>query len=130
MPYPNKEGAIFNFDFYLHRHIPWARKLSPDQGTEIRKGISSPTAGPVPYVCICQFWISSEDEYRKALEKHGKELMADLSNFTNIEPVLQIDFKSARMQEAPVDGAHRLLEALRYTACESLRRASDRRHPR
>jgi hypothetical protein len=25
------------------------------------------------------------------MEKHGKELMADLSNFTNIEPVVQID---------------------------------------
>jgi uncharacterized protein (TIGR02118 family) len=89
--YPNKQGATFDFDYYLNRHIPWARKLSQDHGTEIRKGISSPTGGGFPYVCICRFWINSEDEYRTATEKHGKELMADLANFTNIEPIVQID---------------------------------------
>ena len=90
MIYPNKEGATFDFDYYLYCHIPWARKLSQDRGTEIRKGISSPT-GKVPYVCLCRFWINSEEQYRAAMENHGKELMADLANFTNIEPIVQID---------------------------------------
>jgi hypothetical protein len=47
--------------------------------------------GPVAYLCLCKFWINSEEEYRSTMEKHGKELMADLPNFTNIEPVVQID---------------------------------------
>jgi uncharacterized protein (TIGR02118 family) len=91
MIYPNKQNARFDFDYYLNRHIPWARKLSNDRGTEIRKGLSTPGGGPVPYLCLCRFWINSEEEYRATMEKHGKELMADLSNFTNIEPVVQID---------------------------------------
>jgi hypothetical protein len=36
-------------------------------------------------------WINSEEEFRGLMEKHGKELMADLSNFMNIQPVVQID---------------------------------------
>ena len=91
MIYPNKPGARFNFDYYLNRHIPWARKLTGDKGTEIRKGISTPTGSPVPYVCLCRFWISSEQEYQDVMARHGKELIRDIGNFTNIEPVIQID---------------------------------------
>jgi uncharacterized protein (TIGR02118 family) len=91
MIYPNKQGATFDFDYYLNCHIPWAKKLTQDRGTEIRRGVSSPAGEPVPYVCLCRFWIESEDEYRFAMQKHGKELTADISNFTNIQPVTQID---------------------------------------
>jgi hypothetical protein len=55
MIYPNKQNARFDFDYYLNRHIPWARKLSNDRGTEIRKGMSTPGGGPVPYLCLCRF---------------------------------------------------------------------------
>jgi hypothetical protein len=36
--YPNRQGATFNLDYYLNQHIRWARKLTGDKGTEIRKG--------------------------------------------------------------------------------------------
>lgn len=91
MLYANQPGADFNFDYYLNRHIPWARKLVPDSGTEIRRGISVPAGGPVPYLCLCRFWINSEEDYRAAMSEHGAELMADVANFTNIKPVVQID---------------------------------------
>jgi uncharacterized protein (TIGR02118 family) len=91
MIYPNKKGATFNFDYYLNRHIPWAIKLTGDKGTEVRKGASNPNGGPVPYICLCRFWINSEEEYRAVMEKHGKDLIADVANFTNVEAVVQID---------------------------------------
>jgi len=91
MIYPNKQGATFDFDYYLNRHIPWARTVTHDRGTEIRRGISTPTGGQAPYLCICRLWINSEEEFRTAMEKHGLELMADVSNFTNIQPVFQVD---------------------------------------
>jgi uncharacterized protein (TIGR02118 family) len=64
---------------------------APDLGTEVRKGVSVPTGGSVPYLCLCRFWISSEKEYRAATAKHGAELMADVSKFTNVTPIVQID---------------------------------------
>jgi len=91
MIYPNKDGATFNFDYYLNRHIPRARKLVPDRGTEIRRGVLSPNGNAVPYLCLCRFWINSEEEYQTAWSKHGKELTADIPNFTNVQPVVQID---------------------------------------
>jgi uncharacterized protein (TIGR02118 family) len=91
MIYPNKQDATFDFDYYLNRHIPRARKLTNDQGTEIRKGVSTPTGIPVPYICVCRFWINSEAEYRAVMEEHGKDFLADIPNFTNIQPVVQID---------------------------------------
>jgi uncharacterized protein (TIGR02118 family) len=91
MFYPNKPGAIFDFEYYLRRHIPWARTLVPDLGTEVRRGISTPTDEAVPFICLCRFWIPSENEYRAAMENYGKQLITDLGNFTNIEPVVQID---------------------------------------
>jgi uncharacterized protein (TIGR02118 family) len=91
MLYPNKPGANFDFDYYLKRHIPWARTLVPDLGTEIRRGISTPTGDAAQFVCLCRFWIRSENRYREAMQNYGKHLITDLGNFTNIEPVVQID---------------------------------------
>jgi uncharacterized protein (TIGR02118 family) len=84
-------GASFNFDYFLNPHIPWARQLVPDSGTEIRRGTSAATGGPVPYRCLCRFWFNAEEDYRAAMAKHGAELMADITNFTNVKPIVQVD---------------------------------------
>ena len=88
--YPNKDGATFNFDYYLNQHIPMAVKLFGN-GIEVRKGISSQTGPSVPYVCICRIRINSLPEYLAIMTQDGGELIADVPNYTNIEPVVQID---------------------------------------
>ncbi len=88
--YPNKDGATFNFDYYLNQHMPMAAKLLGND-IEVRKGIGSPTGDRVPNVCMCTIRINSVDEFTATMTKEGAALIADIPNFTNIEPVVQID---------------------------------------
>jgi uncharacterized protein (TIGR02118 family) len=88
--YPNKEGATFNFDYYLNQHMPMAAKLLGND-IEIRKGISSAAGDRAPYVCICSIRIHSVDEFVATMTKDGAALIADIPNYTNIEPMIQID---------------------------------------
>jgi uncharacterized protein (TIGR02118 family) len=88
--YPNQENAIFDFDYYLDRHMPQTARLLGNN-IEIRKGWSSPTGGPAPFVCICTIRIKSLEEFVTIMTNEGAALIADVPNYTNIEPVIQID---------------------------------------
>ena len=88
--YPNKDGATFNFAYYLNQHMPMAAKLLGNK-LEVRKGVASPTGDRAPYVCACTIRINSLDEFVATMTKEGAALIADIPNFTNIEPVVQIE---------------------------------------
>ena len=58
---------------------------------EIDKGIGGATAGsPPPYVAMGHMVFNSIDDFQKAFAVHGNEIMADVPNYTNIEPQIQI----------------------------------------
>lgn len=88
--YPNKEDAIFNFDYYLNQHMPQTAKFLGNN-IEIRKGSSSPDGGAAPFICICTIRIKSLEEFIATMTNEGAALIADVPNYTNIEPVIQID---------------------------------------
>jgi hypothetical protein len=43
-----------------------------------------------PYVCIATI-AASIAEFQAVLARHGAEILADVPNYTNIEPILQFD---------------------------------------
>ena len=92
--YPNKEGSKFNHDYYVNRHIKLVNeKLKPMGMTkvEIDKGIGSMAPGsPPPYVAIMYMTFNSIEEFQKALAAHNDELSADIPNYTDIQPQVQI----------------------------------------
>lgn len=91
--YPRKDGGTFDFDYYTKKHIPMVTRYigANSPKSEIRKGISSPDGSPASFVCIASIWIKSIEEFQTTLAKHGKEIMGDIPNYTNIQPILQVD---------------------------------------
>jgi uncharacterized protein (TIGR02118 family) len=91
--YPQQSGGTFDFDYYINNHIPMVAGFLPNSlsKTEVRKGAQSPDGSAPSYVCLANIWIHSTGEFEAALAEHGKEIMGDVPNFTNIEPILQID---------------------------------------
>ena len=87
--YPNGADVKFDFGYYLTKHVPWVAGLV-GRSIEVRRGISSPTGSPA-FVCIAAIHIESESEWDAVLAKHGAQIMADIPNYTNSSPVLQID---------------------------------------
>lgn len=88
--YPNKEGAHFDFDYYMKKHIPWVAGLF-GRGIEVRRGISSAAGTAVPFVCLATILTNSIDEFKTVFGKDGAAILADVPNYTNIEPVVQFD---------------------------------------
>jgi len=88
--YPNKDGAQFNFDYYTKKHIPWVAGLV-GKSIEVRRGISSATGSPPPFVCLATILVNSIAEFQTVFAKHGVEILADIPNYTNIEPFVQFD---------------------------------------
>ena len=90
--YPNQPGTRFDWDYYMKSHIPAVKKLTP-MGlvrVEVEKGIGSMQPGaPAPYVCIAQLYYNSAEDMQKCMAS-APELMADLPNFTNVQPQAQI----------------------------------------
>jgi uncharacterized protein (TIGR02118 family) len=93
--YPNKPGGKFDFDYYLNKHMKLVHDKFGPMGlvkTEVEKGLAggAPGAPPQPYVALGHMMFNSLGDFLKANEAHGKDLGADVPNFTNIEPQFQI----------------------------------------
>lgn len=88
--YPTKGGWKFDFDYYMSKHIPMVSKLVGNR-IEVRRGISSATGSTAPYVCMATIMIDTIAEFQTVLAKHGAEILGDVPNYTNIEPVVQFE---------------------------------------
>jgi len=83
--YPATEGADFDHDYYVNSHVPLAVKTWGLSGAQIDKGISG------PYVAAVHFEFESNDAMGAALGSEGTgAVMADVANYTTIQPVTQI----------------------------------------
>jgi uncharacterized protein (TIGR02118 family) len=88
--YPNKADATFNFDYYTKKHVPWVAKLV-GKNIEVRRGISLATGSPAAFVCLATIPINSVAEFQAMFAEHGAAILADVPNYTNIEPIVQFD---------------------------------------
>jgi uncharacterized protein (TIGR02118 family) len=91
--YPNTPGVTFDFDYYLKKHATLIDRLYGKSiaKLELRRGASTPDGKPAPYVAIINIWIADQAAFDAAGAKHGAALIADVPNFTNTMPTIQID---------------------------------------
>ncbi len=92
--YPAGDGKKCDVDYYVKRHMALVRGRLGTMGLlkiEVDKGMAGGAPGaPAPFVCIGHLYFNTVDEFQKAMAAHGKELVADVPNFTNIQPQFQI----------------------------------------
>jgi uncharacterized protein (TIGR02118 family) len=94
--YPNKEGCEFNFDYYLNKHMPRSiellsaaggfRGVSVERGIEIKEEKIGSS-----FVAMCHYYFDSVENFLNAFMPNAEELQGDIKNYTNIEPVIQIN---------------------------------------
>jgi uncharacterized protein (TIGR02118 family) len=92
--YPNGEGKIFDMEHYIKSHIPLVSKTLGEAliSASYDKGIAGGEPGsPAPFAAIANLFFNSMEEFGKAFKIAAPILMADIPNFTNIEPVIQIN---------------------------------------
>ncbi len=92
--YPDGSGKRFDMDYYANHHIPLLVRLLQPQGlikVEIDRGLGTTQPGaPAPFVAVTHLYFPSVDAFQQALAPHAAEILGDVPNYTDIEPVVQI----------------------------------------
>lgn len=91
--YPNPENCTFDIDYYCNSHIPMIRDRLGNacKGIAVDKGVAGGTPGARPaYVAIGHLYFDTVAAFQAAFGPHAKEILADLRNYTNVEPLTQI----------------------------------------
>ena len=90
--YPNSEGKTFNIDYYCNKHMALVSKFLGDtlKGMTVEKGLAGVAPNsPAPFAAMGNMYFDSLEAFQKAFSQ-ADQLMADIPNFTNIEPSFQI----------------------------------------
>lgn len=86
-------------DYDLTKHVPMVISRLGTIGLvngEIDEGIASfPTELPAPYAIVGHITFQNLEDLQRGMSAHGAEIMGDIPNFTNIQPVLQVSRISA-----------------------------------
>jgi uncharacterized protein (TIGR02118 family) len=91
--YPHTAGARFDHEYYRDKHMPLVKNRMGDSCKfyTVDKGIAGGTPGSAPtYVGMCHIFCDSVESFQAGFGPHATEIMADIPNYTDLAPVIQI----------------------------------------
>ncbi len=91
--YPNDPKARFDHEYYRDKHMPMVKKKMGDscKSYTIDKGLGGGLPGtPATYVGMCHIFCDLVDAFQAGFGPHAEEIMADIKNYTDLTPVIQI----------------------------------------
>ena len=91
--YPNSTGAKFDMNYYVSKHLPMVQKtLGPalkGEAAEQRHAGGQPGVA-APIIAIGHLMSDSIETFQSAFAPHAAAFMADVQNYTNVQPTIQI----------------------------------------
>lgn len=91
--YPNKPDARFDHEYYRDKHLPMVKAKMGDacKHYTIDKGLAGGTPGALAsYIGLGHIYCDSVEAFQSSFGPHASTIMADLPNYTDIAPVIQI----------------------------------------
>jgi len=91
--YPNGMDLKFDKNYYAKEHSQLIKDLLGDAiiASDINVGISGGSPEQIaPYVIISNLIFESLESFQQSFGANAAKLLADLPNFTNIQPQIQI----------------------------------------
>ena len=91
--YPNTDTTSFDMDYYCNSHMPMVKEKLGDacKNISVEGGLGGGAPdSPPPYIAMGHLYFDSVDDFQSAFEPHAEAIMADIPNYTNVEPVLQV----------------------------------------
>lgn len=91
--YPHQPDARFDMAYYCDRHMPLVRRLlgSAAKSISVEQGVSGRAPGSPPlYIALGHIYFESIPAFIEAWTPHAAEIIADIPNYTNLQPQLQI----------------------------------------
>jgi uncharacterized protein (TIGR02118 family) len=90
--YPNSEGSTFDVEYYKRTHMKLVWQKLGTLGLlrcEVDAGVETGDGERPPYAAIGYMYFETLAQFESAFAPAVDELIADVPNYTNIEPVLQ-----------------------------------------
>ncbi|TJX00934.1 EthD family reductase, partial [Neisseria gonorrhoeae] len=78
---------------YRDKHMPLVKARLGDacKYYTVDKGLAGGAPGtPATYVGMCHIFCDSVEAFGAAMGKHAQEIMGDIPNYTDLQPVIQI----------------------------------------
>src|SRR5262249_51221866 len=91
--YADREGAKFDMDYYCRSHIPMVRQKlgAACKNAAVEQGIGGATPGSRPgFIAMGHLYFDSVEAFQTAFGPHSQAIMADILNYTDIQPTIQI----------------------------------------
>ncbi|PKH66790.1 EthD family reductase [Flavobacterium sp. ALD4] len=91
--YPNTVGLKFDKEYYVTKHGQLLVDLLGDAiiSSDVNMGVAGGAPDtPAPYVVIANMVFESMESFEHSFGANAEKIMADLPNFTNVQPQVQI----------------------------------------
>lgn len=91
--YPNGPDAHFDEVYYRDKHMPMVKNLMGDYCKSYAVDRAMPdgsSTSNAPYIAMGHLYCESVEAFQAGFGPHTKEIMADIPNYTNQKPVIQI----------------------------------------
>jgi uncharacterized protein (TIGR02118 family) len=91
--YPNSAGGKFDIDYYCQKHMPMVKRKLGDacKQMNVEQGVAGGAPGSAPtYVAMGHLYFDSVPAFQAAFAPHAQEIMSDIPNYTNSQPIIQI----------------------------------------
>ena len=94
--YPRDKGSRFDMRYYTETHMPLSIELLSAhpgfKGVSVERGLGGAVPGTdAAFVAMCHFLFDSAEDFMVAFTPHAAVLQGDMPNYTDIEPVIQIN---------------------------------------
>ena len=93
--YPNNPSARFDMSYYIDTHMPLSIGLLSAhpgfRGVSVERGLGGAMPGTdAAYIVMCHYLFNSAEDFMAAFTPHAAVLQGDMTNYTNIEPIIQV----------------------------------------
>jgi uncharacterized protein (TIGR02118 family) len=91
--YPNAPDAKFDMKYYVTHHLPMVRdRCAPEcHSIAAESGLGGGEPGSqAPYIAVGHLTFDSVAAFQKAFGPNAPEILADVPNYTNTRPIIQI----------------------------------------
>jgi uncharacterized protein (TIGR02118 family) len=93
--YPKSSDTRFDLDYYQKHHIPLVREIFKGSSLvkiEVDEGLANAFPDQsVPFVSISYFHFENIEDFQLRMAQRGGEIIGDMPNYTNVQPMIQID---------------------------------------
>ena len=91
--YPAGETTKFDMKYYCTSHMPMVQQKlgAACKSVAVEEGLGGGAPGAPPaYAALGHLYFDSVDAFQTAFAPHAETIMADVPNYTNVQPIIQI----------------------------------------